>query len=53
MRGCITLGDPGGKWAKEGEKKGDERTQRDAKWRAGDQRGRKGLMKQESDSKRE
>lgn len=39
MRGCITLGDPGGKWAKEGGEKGDERAQRDRKWRAGDQCG--------------
>lgn len=37
MRGCIALEDPGGKWAKEGGQKGDERTQRDMRWRTGDQ----------------
>lgn len=47
MRGCVTLEDPGGKWAKEGGKKGDERTRRDIKWRAGDQceEGEEGFMK--------
>lgn len=37
----------------EGGRKGDERTRRDIKWRAGDQceKGEEGLMKQESDNK--